>query len=1404
MSKFSLVHTSKINGIRFSLSGSDEAEADSYTTITTWDLFNNNLPYSSGVYDAHLGTTDHSYKCQTCLNTKRFCPGHEGKIELNYPVINPLALNEIKKWLKIICFNCGKPIMKESVYIHIKPANTRIALLTKTVKSDNSQRCVHCDTLHPIVKKRQFEPLLLSAEIIEDKKQIDKFNIFPHMIENIFSKITNETVLNLGKKIESHPKNYVLRTIKVPSVIIRPDVRKIGGGRSTNDSLTNMLQQIVKLNESLPKLIPETIDIKLEKNLMGVVNAYYDLIKSKNETNKSLTKRLTKKEGLIRKNILGKRTFNMCRSTIVGDPTLHPTQVGVPLVFAKTIQMKETVQEYNKHIIAKYIQNGKTKYPGASKIIKHKTKVEYDISTVKNINIENGDIILRDMVDNDCVLFNRQPSLLASNIYMQYAKIKRDPNDRTLSMNVVTTPLSNADFDGDQMHLIINTNMAARNEIEYLSGVDNWLISYTDSTPVLGQVDDSKIGLSELTRSKTKFDKYHAMLIFQNSKFIPDFAEESYSGKDLISLLLQEAPINYENKPTWYNKNMSPYIKYDETEIKTVIKDGKMLSGVLDKKSIGAGVSGSIYHVIANEFGHNKSIDVLYNMQQMAIAYIYQFGYTIGIGDLIIDKKTKKEVDRIAADIINKSKIIIDRYNNGNIVPPIGKTINEFMEEQQINTLSIFDDFAEPILSSINPETNNLFKLISFGSKGKIANMYNMVSAVGQKLINGERARETFGFRRTLPYFPRFDMNPSALGYITNSYLGGITSIEYIFNAMASRFDLISKALSTSVTGEQNRKSIKNLESIIANYFRWSVKNRNVIQYAYGENCTDPRYVEKVKFPTVMCSDKEFKDRYYHKDFPKFFELMKSDRIKFRKYFFKLENSNVKEILDDSKFLPMNIPRIIKKYSSTSNDKKDLSLMVKMLNEFCDTLPYILMNEIQEIAKAKIPNHLLAASWLVCMSVRSYLHPNALIKYNITPTILQLICDDIRIKYGHSLIDPGSAVGVIAAQSFSEPLTQYMLDAHHRSASGGTSKSMMTTFKEILGARTTEKLTAPSMLIPVKKDIMHDKSKVRKIANNIEMMRFKQFVSLWQIFFEKFAEPVHSKYKHEKELIKYFLKRNPLLKPPGDLISWCIRVEVDKTSLIMKNMTLELIISRLREIHPETFIVYTPENAQKIIIRIYPRMSIFRNAINIDIMKEYGEKLMATLIRGVEGITSALVTKFIRNKINEDNSIEQDQEAYCIQTVGTNMRGVMSVKDVDPLNILTDDIQGTASILGIEAARQRVVAGLRDLVDCGYSHLSIYADEMTFTGKVTSIGPGGLKTREPSNILLRVGFSSPIQSLEEASINASHDEVKGLTSSLLVGTTPNYGTNYSQFYADSEFIKKNMPSTSDILDTLYE
>ena len=241
------------------------------------------------------------------------------------------------------------------------------------------------------------------------------------------------------------------------------------------------------------------------------------------------------------------------------------------------------------------------------------------------------------------------------------------------------------------------------------------------------------------------------------------------------------------------------------------------------------------------------------------------------------------------------------------------------------------------------------------------------------------------------------------------------------------------------------------------------------------------------------------------------------------------------------------------------------------------------------------------------------------------------------------------------------------------------------------------------------------------------------------------------------------------MKPPGDLVNWCIRFSIDRSMIILKNMPLELIVSKLRYNFPGIFIVHTPENSEKIILRVYIRAESIKGAVDQLSIESFKNSLLDIIIRGKPSIKYTNVVHMIRNEIKPDGSIDRNANLFGIETIGTNLPEILINKFVDPYRTQTNSIEETALIFGIEAARYQIISELRIIVDiCNYRHYAIIADEMTFNGKVTSIEKAGLDARERHNVLLRAGRSSPTPVFEDAGINTIKNKVYGISKIMLV------------------------------------
>lgn len=342
---------SEIKQLEFYVLGSEENYKDSNVSVINKELFKGDLPVPEGIYDPHLGTTDFSWLCQTCGNTKTVCPGHSGSIDVRYPVKSPMFREQILKWLKIICFSCGRLVINKE----IKVAKNK--LLAEYVKlSRNVDFCpwADCGEEHPNVIKDKYEQAVFYAEYRSGKFS-KKEELFNHHIKDILGRISDETILKMGVPLKSNPKNFILDIIRVSPNTIRPDIRKIGGNRSNNSDITALTKNIVEINELLPLEIPSNNEItkELREMYFNLDMTYYELVRGSSTTNNqvrlvttthkvpsSIASRLPKKDGRLRRSLMGKRVRYMMRSVNIMADNRQLLYRVFSLLYRKTVKTK--------------------------------------------------------------------------------------------------------------------------------------------------------------------------------------------------------------------------------------------------------------------------------------------------------------------------------------------------------------------------------------------------------------------------------------------------------------------------------------------------------------------------------------------------------------------------------------------------------------------------------------------------------------------------------------------------------------------------------------------------------------------------------------------------------------------------------------------------------------------------------------------------------------------------------------------------------------------------------------------------------------------------------------------------------------------------------------------------------
>jgi DNA-directed RNA polymerase II subunit RPB1 len=1422
---------SEIDHIEFYIPSEDEIKLSSSIEIKTPNVFKESMPDPNGVYDLRMGTSELDWECKTCKNNKKRCPGHHGHYQLNYPIISPLYFDIVISWLKVICHNCG------NLLINLPSGIPKNRMLQEAVKKVKEENCPVCKYKNPKVFKSKVD--IATVFYQEYKEKSKPAQLYPHQIGFILSKITDATLTKLGKTNKSHPKNIIKRIINIPPNIVRPDKKNVGDSKNNSvDDITILLQNIIKINNQISSKIPSPNQMSSDyiKNINNLNQVYYYLVKGKKSTKakrgmitplkrdlKSIAERMQRKKGRIRQNLLGGRVGKIARSVINCDVFIKIDEVGIPLYIAKSIQIEEVVTSYNYSRLNICYLNGKERYPGCTDIIKKNDRrldVGYNVDKLheNNYQLQIGDKIYRDIINGDYCILNREPSLINTNSLA--LKVVVMPWSFTIRINVLQCPFFNADFDGDQMSAIFTSSIEIMNEISVLSTPQRFLISYQNSSPIIGEAQDSLIGSALMTNSAVHIDKFHAMNILSNIEISPDFTDkDKLTGRDLYSILFKEREynINIVNKSKLYDEIYSPFIDYKHDDIFIEIKNGNFLSGIIDKSVIGEKVFASLFHLIYDKYNPNAALQASFDMQHIVLNYLFYNGFTFSIKDIIISEDAKQQIKKIESSIIDESLLIAEELKEDKIIPPINKTVAEYYEEKQLNAVEGNDDLMSPIFNSIDFYNNNFAMLIFSGSKGKPENLRSSVSAIGQILIGGSRAKKKLS-GRTLPYITRSDENPISNGYIASSYVSGIRPMEFIFNAMDARISLIQIALGTSVSGEQNRNYIKNMESQIVNNLRQVKGTTKIIQPVYAYDGVDTRYMQYITFPTMDANttDKEFEGRFHLKSslFSKFnnknvqkllddeFDKLKEDRKFYQDFFIEHERITGR-IYKNKIMMPVNINHIINDIVDKNKESVEFDPVetIKIVNDLCDKISYALMND--NAANIELPEKFESATFMLRILIRSYLNMAIIKEKKISIKELELIVIQIYEDYKKSLLTYGTPIGIIAAQSLSEPMTQMALDSKHKAGLGVGKIKGMTPIKEIISVTEPEKLKSPTTILFVKPEYVNDIVKVRKIANNIEMLKLKRFVISWQILYEKDRIPVHPNIIDDKEIIASFKKYYITQQEPKDLLNWSIRLELNKNEMILKQIDIELIYEKLSKILSSDYIIYSPDNSTKLIIRIYLASSSFKKTeqINSATIGLYKDFIMDIVIRGVKGINSANVITISKNKKTESGKVEMEKN-YAIVTSGININKLVENPYIDANYIQSDSVAEMYKFGGITVARKKIINELREQVDVNYKIYTNFADEMCILGYPTSIKRYGLVKREARRFMLPIAESAPIPNITNAAIENYKDTLHGISGKLIVGNPPEIGSAYNKIIIDEEFINQNLESIDNVIDTL--
>ena len=339
-------------------------------------------------------------------------------------------------------------------------------------------------------------------------------------------------------------------------------------------------------------------------------------------------------------------------------------------------------------------------------------------------------------------------------------------------------------------------NELSESELRNLAAIPYQIISPSSNSPIIGIYQDNMLGAYQFTREGIEFTPRQAMNLMMGYANV-DMKElrnkPRISNFDILSQITPPISLKYKNK--LFEDNEDPAISNNVLEI----YNGKYIRGRADKGVFMSGTKG-ILNRICNDFGNMACSNYIDDLQQIINEYMKTSAFSVGVSDLVSDKKTTEAVLQVISSKMNEVKEINDKVHLGILENNSGKTNAQEFEAQVANILNDTTGQTGKIAVKSLDANNRFTIIVKSGSKGSMLNISQMISCLGQQSVDGKRV--PYGFdNRTLPHFKKYDDSPEARGFVKNSYISGLTAPELFFHAMGGRMGLIDTAVK-SVTWE--------------------------------------------------------------------------------------------------------------------------------------------------------------------------------------------------------------------------------------------------------------------------------------------------------------------------------------------------------------------------------------------------------------------------------------------------------------------------------------------------------------------------------------------------------------------------------------------------------------------------
>jgi DNA-directed RNA polymerase subunit A" len=338
---------------------------------------------------------------------------------------------------------------------------------------------------------------------------------------------------------------------------------------------------------------------------------------------------------------------------------------------------------------------------------------------------------------------------------------------------------------------------------------------------------------------------------------------------------------------------------------------------------------------------------------------------------------------------------------------------------------------------------------------------------------------------------------------------------------------------------------------------------------------------------------------------------------------------------------------------------------------------------------------------------------------HVTSDELEVIISEIGKRVEYAKVEPGEAVGVVAAQSMGEPSTQMTMRTFHYAGVAELNVTLgLPRIMEIVDAR--KQPSTPMMTIYLEEGIGSDREKVKEIANQIGAVNFGDIVD----------------------------------RTETSLMDFSVTFKLDKETMKTKGLTVEEVVKRLNKSKIEV------PDFNDSMITLKSKVQELRE------LRKLTNKVLVIHIKGIKGVERAVVRK--------------EGHEYVTYTEGSNLKEVFKIEGVDKSRSKSNDILEIERVLGIEAARGAIISEILDTLNeqglrVDIRHIMLIASAMTVIGRVRAIGRHGI-SGDKSSVLARAAFEITVDNLLMAGVKGEYEALDGVVKNVIVGQPVHLGT----------------------------